>query len=134
MIKKLREIKTILKSKKWKIWILKTSTVCLLFFSLSTFLMGVYLPEFYERFFIDLQMSLPSSLFTSFCFLCISYIHNFCLYHRVSAWALFIESLLNLISLNIFPVDHYQLYTYIYGHFILIPTTIICTFLLIKKI
>ncbi len=97
-------------------------------------LLSIYFLDLYSAFYYYFVELLSPSLLTTSYILASSYFHRFCLYHRVSSWTLFLSSVLNLIALNIFTVDHYQLYTYLYGHFILIPTTIICTYLLIKKI
>lgn len=97
-------------------------------------LLSIYFLDLYSAFYYYFVELLSPSLLTTSYILASSYFHRFCLYHRVSSWTLFLSSVLNLIALNIFTLDHYQLYTYLYGHFILIPTTIICTYLLIKKI
>jgi len=93
---------------------------------------GYYVPDYLSAFYLVNEL-FNCSVLSGILLLAISYRHKLCLYHKISSWAIFSSGILNVLAILFLDGNNYQLYINIYVHFLLIPTTAIVSYYLIKS-
>lgn len=93
---------------------------------------GIYVPNYSSAFYLINEL-FNCSLLPSILLLAISYRHKLCTYHKIPSWALLSTSIINSFVILFLEPNNYELYINIYAHFLLIPTTAIVTYFLIKR-
>lgn len=114
--------------------ILRFGIVPLYFTMLITLFIGLYFPDFYSSNVFIISELVNTSIITSIILIKLSYKYRFCLYHKVCTWSFLASGIFNLLAIGILESEHYELYINLYAHFLLIPTTVIITYMIIREI